>query len=286
MNIDYSVPALWYEGLYSDKQSCCSAARPFSMIHEEHSRECWILVHGFRGYPGELVRPATDLYNAGFDVYVPRLPGHGTSKNDYIRSRAEDWVGLVKNAVDDLKKQYKKVNILGHSIGSAIVSVVCASDNEVGKTVYACPCFASRQLTFWSSILLSVLSVFTPAIKIGWKPDSRYRLHYENAPCDDTFLGHEYWQYLFTRHTKDCVRLYKKGIKEFGKNKRKCLVIYPLDDHEMSEPSVELLKKAAGDRITVVEIENGTHFVFYDKDEKAEDKAVNAIVSYAESESD
>ena len=126
MVYEYSVPNKWYKGLYKDQQPCRSAARPFSLIHEQPTKECWLLIHGYRGYPGELVRPAVDLYDAGFDVFVPRLPGHGTCGNDFIRSCGDDWIGVIRNGINDLKNRYDKVNLLGHSMGTSIAAVFVA----------------------------------------------------------------------------------------------------------------------------------------------------------------
>ena len=148
---NYSVPAEWYEGVYADKRECCKAARSFCLLHksrsdsdlangsnlidgsEPHSEphngphnECWLFIHGYRGIPGELVRPAIDLYEAGFDVFVPRLPGHGTSWQDFTRTRSRDWMGLAENALKDLSRRYDKVHLLGHSMGTAMAAILSA----------------------------------------------------------------------------------------------------------------------------------------------------------------
>lgn len=108
MQLNYSVSEKWYQNVYSDKKECRSSARSFSLTHDKRTNECWLLIHGYRGYPGELVRPAEDLFNIGFDVFVPRLPGNGTSSDDFIKTKGKDWITLAQNALDDLSKQYEK----------------------------------------------------------------------------------------------------------------------------------------------------------------------------------
>lgn len=107
-NINYWVPENWYRDVYRDKKEVRTGARSFSMIHEKKAEECWLFIHGYRGYPGEMVRPAVDLYELGYDVYVPRLPGHGTCGDDFIAAHRNDWQGLSENALNDLKGNYKK----------------------------------------------------------------------------------------------------------------------------------------------------------------------------------
>lgn len=282
-DIAYKVPSSWYKGVYHDEKTCRKSARSFALKHEKKTEECWILIHGYRGYPGEMVRPAVDLYKAGFDVYVPRLPGHGTSKNDFIKSGHKDWIKTAQNALNDLEKKYKKVNLVGHSMGTAIASIVASNNTNVGKVVYASPSYKNLQLGFIQKLYLGFLSIFTPTVKCGWKPDTRFHLHYENAPCDDNYLGKEYWQFYFTKQLLSYSRVMNLGAKSLKQVQAKQLVIYPLLDKVISKPSVEIIKRELGKKAKITEINNGTHLVFYDKDPQAEEKAVKAVIDFARS---
>lgn len=278
---DYSVPEKWYEGLYIDKKPCRPAARSFSLIHTPASKECWLIIHGYRGYPGELVRPAVDLYDRGFDVFVPRLPGHGTCGKDFVRSGGDDWIGVIRNAINDLKGRYEKVNLLGHSMGTAIAAILGCDDPGVNKIVYVCPSFENLQMTPGSRIILKLLTPFTPKIRCKWHQSSKYHLHYENAPCDETYLGTEYFRWFFTKKLGEYYRIMKQGLTCVADHPHEHLVICPMLDRVISLPSVELYRKAVGERENVVFIENATHSVFYDKDPEAEQAAVDAVISFA-----
>lgn len=281
MEIRYDVPKQWYNGVYRDSKQCCSAARSFSMLHNEKSDECWLLVHGFRGYPGELVRPALDLFDLGFDVFVPRLPGHGTCVDDFVKSGKEDWVEFVKNALCNLSTRYSKVNLLGHSMGASIIVLAGLGNEKTGKMVYVAPSFENKLVSRRVFLLLSLLKPFVKKLKCNWKPDSRYRMHYENAPCDDLFLGKEYWSFNCTKQTADFYRIMKQARKKLINNPYPSLVIYPLDDENISKPSVKFMNDNLKDYCKVVEIEHGTHCVMYDIDSEAERCAVEAIVKFA-----
>lgn len=281
IEFNYTVPDHWYNGLYKDKLKCRPAARSFSLIHSEPTEECWLLIHGYRGYPGELVRPAADLYDCGFDVFVPRLPGHGTCGDDFARSCGDDWCGMIRNAITDLKTKYDKVNLLGHSMGTAIAALLGCEDDSVGKIVYVCPSFENLQMTLPSRIILKLLSPFTKKIRCKWHPSSKYHLHYENAPCDEMYLGEEYFKWFFTKKLGEYYRIMKQGLKCIGDHPHEHLVICPTLDKVISLPSVSLYKKAVGENKNVIFIENATHCVFYDKDPKAEQTAVDAVCDFA-----
>lgn len=281
MNFDYHVPEEWYENVYKDQQNCCMAARSFSLTHADRPEECWLLIHGYRGYPGELVRPAVDLYRAGFDVYVPRLPGHGTCGKDFIRSHAADWLGLAENALSDLAGRYRKVHLLGHSMGSAIAALTGCDHPDAGKIIYACPSFENKDMPLRARLLLRILSPFKSKVRCPWHMSSKYHLHYENAPCDDEYLGNEYWKWYFTRPLLEYYSLMKRALKFIAVHPHEQMAIHPLNDTVISGPSVELLKKVTKGTIQIVEIPEGTHCIFYDKSAAAEELAVKAVLDYA-----
>ena len=280
-NINYWVPENWYRDVYRDKKEVRTGARSFSMIHEKKAEECWLFIHGYRGYPGEMVRPAVDLYELGYDVYVPRLPGHGTCGDDFIAAHRNDWQGLSENALNDLKGKYKKVHLLGHSMGTAICAFLGSNDQNVGKIVYVSPSFENLEMRQPARIILGILSLFTPKIRCKWHLSTKYHQHYENAPCDEAYLGDEYWKWYFTKQLLEYYKLMKEGLKELCHYPHEHLIINPLKDKIISGPSVELIVKAIGDAANIVDVENGTHAVLYDKDPKAEADAVNAIIHFA-----
>lgn len=280
-NFEYSVPEQWYNGVYKDRRGCCSAARSFCLRHENKPDECWLIIQGYRGYPGEFVRPAVDLFEEGFDVFVPRLPGHGTSGDDFIRTRAKDWLGVIANAADDLKKRYSKVHLLGHSMGTAIAAVIGCADPEIGKIVYVCPSFTNLQMPWTARLVLRALSPFKTRVNCHWHPSSKFHLHYENAPCDDLYMGGEYWNWFFTRQLLQYQKVMNRGLKAIREFPHEHLVICPELDRIISIPSVELYRKAVGEKENCVMIANGTHFLFYDKDPQAEENAVKAVISFA-----
>lgn len=277
----YTVPEKWYKNCYQDKKECCSAARPFSMLHEEKTKECWLLLHGYRGYPGEMVSPAQTLFDSGFDVYVPRLPGHGTCGKDFIASHASDWLTLSRNAIEDLKKDYSKVHLLGHSMGSSIAALLGCADEKIGKIVYVSPSFENLQMNQPARIILKLLSFVTPKVRCKWHLSKKYHQHYENAPCDEEYLGAEYWKWFFTKQLLEYYKLMKDAFKNLTEHPHEHFIINPMLDHVISEPSVVMLKEALKDKANILDVPTGTHSILYDKDPAAEQAALDAIREFA-----
>ena len=57
------------------------------------SRDGRVVVHGFTGSPSSVRGVADAMVDAGFDVELPRLPGHGTTVDDMLATGWADWYG-------------------------------------------------------------------------------------------------------------------------------------------------------------------------------------------------
>ncbi len=80
-----------------------------------------VLFHGFTASPQEMRYLARRLAEAGWTVYVPRLPGHGTCLADLQRVRWQDWAFAAEDAWAMLTQTgYHPVVAVGLSMGGAL----------------------------------------------------------------------------------------------------------------------------------------------------------------------
>ena len=91
-----------------------------------------LLLHGFFGTPAEMRYLAKALSDAGFSVFAPRYPGHGTTIEEMARSSAEAWFACAREAYIELSSQCREVCIAGLSMG-ALFSVLLAEEFSVPK---------------------------------------------------------------------------------------------------------------------------------------------------------
>jgi carboxylesterase len=79
-----------------------------------------LVLHGFTGSPYSM-RPLADvLANRGFNVELPRLPGHGTAVEDLIPMRWEDWTSAAAESLDVLAARSRRVGVVGLSMGGGL----------------------------------------------------------------------------------------------------------------------------------------------------------------------
>ena len=79
-----------------------------------------LLCHGFTGSPVSMRPWAEHLLDAGFQVSLPRLPGHGTTWQDLNRTPWTDWYAEVDRAFAELSSVCAQVFVVGLSMGGAL----------------------------------------------------------------------------------------------------------------------------------------------------------------------
>ena len=79
-----------------------------------------VVVHGLTGNPGSMRGVAEALADAGFDIEMPLLPGHGTVVEDMLPTRWADWVAEGEAAYERLRQRAEHIVVVGLSVGGAL----------------------------------------------------------------------------------------------------------------------------------------------------------------------
>ncbi len=79
-----------------------------------------LVVHGFTGNPSSMRIQAHAAADAGHHVEQPRLPGHGTSLEDMLPTRWDDWSGEAAAAYDRLAARADRIVVMGLSMGGTL----------------------------------------------------------------------------------------------------------------------------------------------------------------------
>ncbi len=93
------------------------------------SRRGVILVHGYMAAPEEMRVLAEKLHRSGYNVYLTRLRGHGTSPEDLAAIRWEKWYDSVSRAYIVMKNTVGNFAIIGFSTGAGL-SLLQASQKQ------------------------------------------------------------------------------------------------------------------------------------------------------------
>ena len=91
------------------------------MSHVAGSPVGVLVVHGFTGTPASMRGVADAMASTGFDVELPRLPGHGTTVHDMIMTGWSDWTAEVARTRTALAERCEHVVLVGQSMGATLV---------------------------------------------------------------------------------------------------------------------------------------------------------------------
>jgi carboxylesterase len=108
-----------------------------------------LMVHGFSGSPASM-RPMGEWFAAqGLTVAAVRLPGHGTSIEDFKRHRWPEWAAAVAEGLADLRSRCTRLIVLGQSMGGALaVHAAAERPDDVDGLVLCSPYLFDRRLAF------------------------------------------------------------------------------------------------------------------------------------------
>jgi len=94
-----------------------------------------LVLHGFTGNPQSMRGLAEAFAAAGFTVEMPLLPGHGTSVDDLVETRWDDWSAAADAAYADLAARVDSVVVAGLSMGGSLTCWLASRHPEIAGIV-------------------------------------------------------------------------------------------------------------------------------------------------------
>ena len=194
--------------------------KAFPLHLEGRRKKAVLIIHGYTGYPGEFYELAHALNSEGYRVSLPRLPGHGTNKSDFLKTGWKDWLNHIKDAYSKLEAEYSSVSIVGLSMGGVLALILAAEFNP-DRIALLAPAMAVKSRTFYLSPLLKY---FRKEIPKQWNP----------LPTDGPDikeLGREYWSYNFPGQLANLYKLIRIAGKSLKKvHSPTVIMLSELDD--------------------------------------------------------
>ena len=94
-----------------------------------------LVLHGFTGSPHSVRGLARALADTGLAVEAPLLPGHGTSMEDMLDTRWDDWREAAESAWADLADRCRRVVVAGLSMGGSLAAGLAVDHPDVAGLV-------------------------------------------------------------------------------------------------------------------------------------------------------
>lgn len=125
-----------------------------------------LLVHGFTATTAEVRPIAKKLYERGFTVAGPLLPGHGTSPQDLNRAQWPDWIQSAEETYQHLRARSTQVVVAGESAGAVVCLYLASQHPEIACIILAAPAL-KLNLTPIQILELRLLAPFVTAVSKG-----------------------------------------------------------------------------------------------------------------------
>jgi carboxylesterase len=91
-----------------------------------------LLLHGLTGMPSEMRPVEKHFRQLGYIVSAPVLAGHGSTNDDLLNCKWQDWLSGVLQARDELLAQCEKIIICGLSMGASLATLIANDERVIG----------------------------------------------------------------------------------------------------------------------------------------------------------
>jgi carboxylesterase len=225
-------------------------AEPWSAAGGSHGV---LVLHGFTGNPQSMRPLAEALAASGLTVELPLLPGHGTSLEDMLPTRWEDWSATAADEYGSLAARCERVAVAGLSMGGTLACWLAEHHPEIAGIAVVNPLVQAPDHEFRlgiSSLVEAGTDVFD-AIGSDIKKEGVVEAAYPGTPLAAVLS-------LFDG--VDTVRA------RLGEIHCPTLLFSSREDHVVEPVSGDVLAASVGGPLERVHLENSYHVATLDWD--------------------
>lgn len=227
-----------------------------------------LLIHGYSGTPYEMTWLSKQLNDLGYTVYVPRLPGHGTCKKDFLSSNWKDWLRCVCDSYIDLSSKHETVYVGGHSMG-ALLATILARYFDVKKLFLMAPAFKVVEKRTMPLCLTPILKFFVKEIK---KNDGSFFKDEEfNKSIED------YTSYHYVSKLADLYKIQKMAIKSLLSIRANTLIVLSKKDNVVPFEVKNLIDAKIKTKCNYLFLDRSGHLVANDAEKEI---VANKIIEF------
>ncbi len=211
-----------------------------------------LLIHGYTGSPRNMLWLGQQLNEAGYNVFIPRLPGHGTKKEDFLSTNWKSWLFSVCENYINLCAMHDEVFVGGLSMGGLLAALIAAKFNP--EKIFLCaPAFTA----FDSRIK------FSPFLKYFVKQITVPKRSYEDDPeYGRAMLDYNGVEYI--SKTADLYKLQKLARKNMPFIKSQVLTVLSKSDKMVPFSVKDIIDKNLRTQNEYLILEDSGHIVVND----------------------
>lgn len=143
------------------------------LTHGKKVARVVIYYHGLTSCPAQGDALAAKLFDLGYNVYLPRMFGHGEADPltlSLAEMRAEDLVQLANESADLAQGLGDEVVVIGLSAGGTIASWTAQYRRDVDISISVAPFFGPHIVPSWANHAATNLLLMLPNAMVWWNP--------------------------------------------------------------------------------------------------------------------
>jgi len=222
-------------------------------IYKKNSTKGCLLLHGFTSCPFELRLLGEHLQKEGYTVFIPLLPGHGTSPQELKDTLWTDWYEAAKKMLIEMRKTCRTVYVVGLSMGGSIALHLAAHYQVEGIVALAPGLYLKNKFSFLSHVLYP----FYPYSKKWLGPDIKADVEtitYDKIPV---------------KSLSELLRMFKHLRDDLIDINSPLLIIYAKHDHVINVKSAqEIYQKVSSKNKKILRLKDSYHIITLDIDKE------------------
>jgi len=233
-----------------------------------------LLLHGWGGSPADFGDLPKALDEAGWDVYAPLHTGHGTSPADLEGVKAQALLDGARARYADLRAQYKKIALVGFSIGGTLATILSAERPPDGLVLLA-PFYEVTYKPYYVLPARWWHALLRPFVRYVARPQWMIQV---NRPEGRGHLVEYNALPTGSMQAPFCLRRHALEEAGLARLQMPLLMLYSRGD-EVSSPAAmaEFYRRLPDGRKAMATFERSNHHILHDYDREA---AIRAIVEF------
>lgn len=195
--LSYEQAVAAYEAVRGDEARMPINPRCASTLLLQSDRQAptVIFIHGVTNCPAQADELAPMLFDLGYNVYVPRLPGHGEvdrMTTSLARVSAQDYIAATEQAIEIGLGLGGPVVVTGLSAGGVLALWSGQQRADVDYTIAMAPFLGPNMVPIWANRAATNLLLLLPNIMIDWdseNPEGSPEMNYAYPRVASRALG-------------------------------------------------------------------------------------------------
>jgi alpha-beta hydrolase superfamily lysophospholipase len=153
--------------------------------HGKQTEHVIILIHGFTNCPEQFNELGKQYFEAGHNVFIPRMPYHGLSDrltDELINLTAEDLATFGDKIIDIANGLGRKITVMGISGSGTLVAWLAQSRADIDYAFAIAPLFGLAFIPPSFTKLFERIALLLPNFFLWWDPrtkaDNPYSIYY------------------------------------------------------------------------------------------------------------